>query len=178
MPSGIDDAFDIAYSSLERKAEILVNSSVPTSSNRKSEYPIDFFSTAHFLVHALTEDPFRSECYLEDAPKGIRSDIFYITDVTKCPLSAITTDDNRAYVKTRNTTKLYCQVGDEAKDVHEGNGKFYHNVKQSYNSYERKYVSSYCKAKSFPSNENNYLIFLSTGWSSLTLCCSLPLSNR
>ena len=31
LPSGLDDAFDIAYSLLERKAEIPVNSSVPTS---------------------------------------------------------------------------------------------------------------------------------------------------
>ena len=37
------DAFDIAYSSFERKAEIQVNSSVPTSSNWKSEDHIDFF---------------------------------------------------------------------------------------------------------------------------------------
>ena len=104
-------------------------------------------------------DPFRSEFYLEDAPKGIRSNFFYITDVTKCPMSTITADDNGAYIKTRNTTKLYCQVGDETKGVREESGKFYYNVKQSYNSYERKYVSpdhvillkrSYCKAKSFP----------------------------
>ena len=147
LPSGLDDAFDIAYSLLERKLEIPVNSSVPTSSNWKSEDHINFFSTAHFLVHALMKDPFRSEFYLEDAPKGIRSNFFYITDVTKCPMSTITADDNGAYIKTRNTTKLYCQVGDETKGVREESGKFYYNVKQSYNSYERKYVSSFAKAK-------------------------------
>ena len=143
MPSGLDDAFDIAYSLLERKLEIPVNSSIPTSSNWKSEDHINFFSTAHSLVHALMKDPFRSEFYLEDAPKGIRSnEFFYITDVTKCPMSTITADDNGAYIKTRNTTKLNCQVGDETKGVREESGKFYYNVKQSYNSYERKYVSS------------------------------------
>ena len=57
-------------------------------------------------------------------------------------MSTITEDDNGAYIKTRNTTKLYCQVGDEIKGVCEESGKFYYNVKQSYNSYERKYVSS------------------------------------
>ena len=159
MPLGLDDTFDIAYSLLERKVEIPVNSSVPTSPNWKSEDHINIFSTAHFLVHALMKDPFRSEFYLEDAPKGIWSNFFYITDVTKCPMSTITADDNGAYIKTRNTTKLYCQVGDETKGVCEESGKFYYNVKQSYNSYERKYVSSnhvillkrsYCKAKSFP----------------------------
>ena len=82
---GLDDDADTACSSLKRKAEIPVNSSVPTSSNWKSEDHIGFFSTAHFLVHALTEDLFRSECYLEDAPKGIRSNFFYITDELNVP---------------------------------------------------------------------------------------------
>ena len=108
---GIDDAFDIAYTLLELKAEIAVSSSIPTSSNWKSKYHFDFF----FLVHALIEDPFRSEFYLEDAPKGIRQHFFYITYVTKCPMSTIIADDNGANVKTRNTTKLYCQVGHETK---------------------------------------------------------------
>ena len=36
LPSGLDDAFDIAYSPLGRKAEIPVNSSVPAPSNWKS----------------------------------------------------------------------------------------------------------------------------------------------
>ena len=39
-------------------------------------------------------------------------------------MSTITDDDNGAYVKTRNTTKLYCQVEDETKGVCEENGKF------------------------------------------------------
>ena len=104
-------------------------------------------------------DPFRSEFYLEDAPKGIRSNFFYITCVTKCSMSTITAEDNGAYLKTRNTTKLYCQMGNETKCVREENGKFYYNVKHAYNSYERKNVSpdhvillkrSYCKGKSSP----------------------------
>ena len=37
LSSGLDDAFDIASSLLEQRAEIPVNSSVPTSSNWKSE---------------------------------------------------------------------------------------------------------------------------------------------
>ena len=48
------------------------------------------------------KDPFRSEFYLEDAPKGIRSNFFYITDVTKYPMSTITADDNRAYIKAKH----------------------------------------------------------------------------
>ena len=74
-------------------------------------------------------------------------------------MSTITADDNGAYIKIRNTTKLYCQVGDETKGAREENGKFYYNFKQSYNSFERKYVLpdqvillklSYCKTKSSP----------------------------
>ena len=56
-------------------------------------------------------------------------------------MSKITADDNGTYIKTRNTTKLYCQVREETKGVCEESGKFYCNVKQSYISYERKYVS-------------------------------------
>ena len=73
--------------------EILVDSSVLTLSNWESEDDINFFSTGHFLVHVLTEDPFRFEFYSEDSPKGIRSKLCYITDVTKYPMSTITADD-------------------------------------------------------------------------------------
>ena len=135
MPLGLDDEFGIAYSSLERKWEIPVDLSVPTLSNWKSKDDIDFFPTEYFLVHALTEDPFRSEFYLEDEPKRIRSNFFYITDVTKCLIPTITADDNGAYVK------LNYQVGDEIKGVRKENEKFYYNVEQSYNSCERKYAS-------------------------------------
>ena len=48
LPSGLDDAFDIAYSSLERKTKI--HSPVPTSSNWKNKDHINFFSTAHFML--------------------------------------------------------------------------------------------------------------------------------
>ena len=54
-------------------------------------------------------------------------------------MSTITANDNGLYLKIRNTTKQYYQVGDESKGVCEENRKLYY-VKQSYNSYERKYV--------------------------------------
>ena len=93
MSLGLDDAFDIAYTSLERKAEIPDNLFVPTSSNWKIKNHIDFFSTAHFLVNALMEDQFCSEFCLENAPKGNRSNVFYITNVTECLISTITADE-------------------------------------------------------------------------------------
>ena len=55
-------------------------------------------------------------------------------------MSKITAYDSRAYVKTRNTAKLYCQVGDEKKGFVKKTEKFYYNIRQSNNSYERKYV--------------------------------------
>ena len=67
----LDDAFDIAYNSLERKAKIPINSSVPTSSNWIRVDHIGVSLTTHFLFHALTEDPFRSEFYIEDALENL-----------------------------------------------------------------------------------------------------------
>ena len=83
-------------------------------------------------------------------------------------------DNNGAYVKKRYTTKLYCQVGDETKEVREENGKFYYNVERSYNSYERKYVSP---DHVIMLKRSCCLIFLSTGQSSLILHCSLLSDN-
>ena len=37
-------------------------------------------------------------------------------------MSTITADDNGVYVKTRNTMKLYCEMGDETTRVREENG--------------------------------------------------------
>ena len=50
----------------------------------KKQISYHFFSTAHFLVHALTEDPFRSEFYLEDSTKGTWS-IFFIVPSQQLP---------------------------------------------------------------------------------------------
>ena len=68
---GLYDAFDIAYNSLERKAKIPNNSSVPTSSNWIREDHIGVFLTTHLLFLALTQDPFRSEFYIEDALENL-----------------------------------------------------------------------------------------------------------
>ena len=117
-----------------------------------------FFSTAQFLVHALTEDPFCSKLYLEDAPKGIRSNVFYITDVAKCPISTITTDDNGAYAKTRNTTKYIVKLEMKQKVFVKKTENFITMI-NSLLIHMKKYVSSdhvillkrsYCKAKNFP----------------------------
>ena len=76
LPLGLDDALDIAYCSLERKARFQLIRLYLHHQIGKAKIISIFFSTAHFLVHALREDPFRFEFYLEDAPKGIRSNFF------------------------------------------------------------------------------------------------------
>ena len=72
--------------------------------------------------------------------------------VTKCAMSTIAANDNGAYVKIWNTTKLYCQMGDETKGVCDENRKFYYSVKQSYNSYKR---NMFCLIKPSCYNEVN-----------------------
>ena len=60
------------------------------------------FSSAQFLINALTNDPSRSEYYRSSPPKGMRTNYFYITDSS---MADVTADDNGAYLKTRKTTR-------------------------------------------------------------------------
>ena len=98
------------------------------------------YTSAKFLIDILKNNPANSPFYTEVLPKGIRSNYFYITDTTKCPMSHITTDDNGAYVKTRNTNKLYCEVGENAHTVHMDDNQYFYNTRNS-NTYTRSYVS-------------------------------------
>ena len=156
-----NDAFDIAFSLFERKKEFRdenVESEVPSSENWKSEDHINIYTSAKFLIDVLKNNPANSPFYTEVLPKGIRSNYFYITDTTKCPMSHITTDDNGAYIKTRNTNKLYCEIGENAHTVHMDDNQYFYNTRNS-NIYTRSYVSindvimlkrSYCVSKSLP----------------------------
>ena len=89
-PSVRNDAFDIAFSLFERKKEFRdenVESDVPSSENWKSEDHINIYTSAKFLIDVLKNNPANSPFYTEVLPKGIRSNYFYITDTTKCPMS-------------------------------------------------------------------------------------------
>ena len=61
------------------------------------------FTSAEFLILLLAENPEKSNYYRKVTPKGVRTDFFYVTDPTNADINA---DDNGAYNKTRNTTKL------------------------------------------------------------------------
>ena len=158
-PSVRNDAFDIAFSLFERKKEFQdenVESEVPSSENWKSEDHINIYTSAKFLIDVFKNNPANSPFYTEVLPKGIRSNYFYITDTTKCPMSHITADDNGVYVKTWNTNKLYCEVGENAHTVHMDDNQYFYNTR-NWNTYSRLYVSindvimlkrSYCVSKS------------------------------
>ena len=62
-------------------------------------------STAEFLIDVLTNSPEKSEYCRELPPKGIRTNLFYITDLTKTSLATISADDNGAYMKSRITNR-------------------------------------------------------------------------
>ena len=98
-------AFDICYSLLERetppnyvKDEVPAPRSVYVSSDEQMKT----FISAEFLIPLLTENPEKSEYYHKVMSKGVRTNFFYVTDSTNADINA---DDNRAFTKTRNTTK-------------------------------------------------------------------------
>ena len=106
----------------------------------------------------MKKNPTNSPFYAEVLPKGIRSNYFYSTDTTKCPMSHITSDDNGAHVKTRSTNKLYCEVRENAHTVHMDDNQYFFNTRNS-NKYTRSCVSindvimlkrNYCVSKSLP----------------------------
>ena len=62
-----------------------------------SDKQIEKFSTVEFRVNVLSNDPENSEYFRRPPPKGIRTDVVYITDATTADIKA---DDNGAYNKT------------------------------------------------------------------------------
>ena len=124
----------------------------------KSEGHINIYTSVKFLIDVLKKNPTNSFFYAEVLPKGIRSNYFYNTDTNKGPISHIIADDNGAYVKTRNTNKLYCEVGENAHTIHMDDNQYFYNTSNS-NTYTRSYVSindvimlkrSYCISNSLP----------------------------
>ena len=98
-------AFNIYYSLFECKAppnyvkdEILT----PPLVNVSSDEQMKIFTSAKFLIPILAENPKKSEYYHKFTPKGVRK--IYVTYSTNAEINA---DDNGAYTKTRNMTKLY-----------------------------------------------------------------------
>ena len=94
-----EHAFDICYSLLEHQSKTNRSSVKMASSDFCCEEQLKKFSTAEFRIEVLTNSPEKSECYRELPPKGIRTNLFYITDLTKTSLANISADYNGAYMK-------------------------------------------------------------------------------
>ena len=112
------------------------------SSDFCCEEQLKKFSTAKFLIDVLTSSLEELEYYRELPPKGIRTNLFYITDLTKTSLTNKSADDNGAYQKSRITNKSYFYGNDQVITVHEVNDKYYYNKLQSHNSYAKVYASA------------------------------------
>ena len=149
-----EHTFDICYSLLEHKSKSNQSSGNMTS----SEEQLKKFSTTESPIDVLTNSPEKSEFYGELPLKGIKTNLFYITDLTKTSLANISADDIGAYLKSRITNKSYFYGNNQVITVHEANDKYYYNKRESHNSYSKVYVSAdnvvslhraYRKAKSF-----------------------------
>ena len=77
------NAFEIAYNFLERNPIIQKAESLYTNDTKKSEY------------------------FRQSLLKGIRTNFFFITDISKTSISHINAGDNGAYLKSCNTNKFY-----------------------------------------------------------------------
>ena len=150
-----EHTFDICYSLLEHQSKSNQSSGNMTS----SEEQLKKFSTTESPIDVLTNSPEKSEFYGELPLKGIKTNLFYITDLTKTSLANISADDNGAYLKSRITNKKLFSGNDQVITVHEVNDKYYYNKRESQNSYSKVYVSAdnvvsfhrtYGKTMSFP----------------------------
>ena len=159
-----DNAFDICFSLLEQNKEHQISKPIAINDvNVLSEFcneeQVKKFNSADFIIQVLRNNPEKSEYYRESPPKGIRTNSFFICDISKTNLADVTADDNGAYIKTRNTTKIYFCDNDQIIGARGEQGGFYYNKRVSFSSYLKIFVSddkvvsfhrSYSKAKSFP----------------------------
>ena len=89
-------------------------------------------ASADFLIHVLTKDPKTSEYFRQSLPKGIRTNFFFITDISKKSISDINADENGAYLKSRSTNTFYYCENDRTGIIREDiSGKFYYNERLS-----------------------------------------------
>ena len=111
------------------------------------------------MILVLTNDPERSEYFGQSSPKGIRTNSFFITHISKTSISDINADDNGAYLKSRSTNKFYYCDNDRTNTVREDiSGKFYYTERLSRNSCKKVYITSDKILKLSPTytNEKNF----------------------
>ena len=96
-------------------------------------------ASADFLIYVSTNDPKTSEYFRQSPPTGIRTNFFFITDISKTSISDINAGDNAKYLKSPNTCKFYNCDNDRTKNI---SGKLYYNKRLSRNCYKKVYISS------------------------------------
>ena len=151
------NAFDIAYNLLARNP--IMRKVESLSSQFFTEDQMKKIASADFVIHVLTNDPERFEYFRQSPSKGIRTNFFFITDISKISISDINADDNGVYLKSCNTSKFYyCDKNRTSIAREDIGGKFYYNERLTRNCYKKVYIPSdkivklsrtYKKAKSF-----------------------------
>ena len=138
LPEILDryNAFDIACNLLERN--LFIQKFESLSPHFSTEDHMKKIASADFLIHVLTNDPERSEYSRQSPCKRIRTNFFFITDISKTSISDINADDNGPYLKSGNTNKFYYCDNHRTSIVREDiSGKFYYNERLSRNSYKK-----------------------------------------
>ena len=83
---------------------------------------------ADFLIYVLINDPERSEYFKQFPPKGIRTNFFFIADISKTSISNINAGGSGAYLKYRDTNKFYYCDNDRTSIIREDiSGNFYYS---------------------------------------------------
>ena len=103
------------------------------------------------MIPPVAEHSEKSECYCNVTPKEVLTNFFYVTDPTNAEINA---DDNGAYTKTRNTTKLCTIATGQVFIVHRNDTEYFYSKRIACNSYTtvEETISvrrAYSKAKSF-----------------------------
>ena len=138
------ETLDICYSLLERTSPNLPepNETPITLSGLNlinCEDHIKAFSPTDFLMRTL-KSPEISDYFKKTPPKGIRTNLFYVTDRSQTSMTDILTDDNEAYLKSRSNKKSYYCADRKVDIVYEENNKYYYNMRQFSKSYSKTYV--------------------------------------
>ena len=179
------ETLDICYSLLERTSPNLPepNETPITLSGLNlinCEDHIKAFSQADFLIRTL-KSPEKSDYFKKTPPKGIRTNLFYVTDRSQTSMADILADDNGAYLKSRSNKKLYYCTDGKVNIVYEESNKYYYNTRQSSKSYSKIYVEPdnvialkriYGKAKSFPLSRTVSTISSPAKWTRKPCCCT------
>ena len=86
------------------------------------------------MIPLLEENPEKSEYYRKVTPKGVQKNFFYVTHSANTDINA---DDNEAYIKPRNTTKLYAAATGQVFIARRNDAEYYYNNRIACNSYTR-----------------------------------------